>query len=220
MNRKHLRSLAAVQRGKKNARSLEQDLVHFGVIPPGTPRQAPIRAREDERADFQMHNSRLTLTGRNVDFADICGDMLGLEYTAECKARAARVVAAMGYGDPHKERTAQMMDGTPEEFFEFLHVEAGLMTNLWGELNTKLVLVKLSADRVRLQAERQSLVNRITDIALFVIRSKGFYKPGIIRPSQGRITIGGKDYAITPELTLTEEVMNTLKKRAGEEDGE
>ena len=119
MNRKHLRSLAAVRRSKKNARSLEQDLVHFGVLPPGTPRQAPTRTHEDERADFQMHNTRhgvsvLGLDARNVDFADVCGDMLNLQHTDEYKETAAKLDVSLAEVRKGRRERPDWLYGTSE----------------------------------------------------------------------------------------------------------
>lgn len=168
MNRKHLRSLAAVQRGKKNARSLE--VTHFGVGN-SEGRQVPIRTLEDQHADFHMHNTRLTFDSRRVagvnagdelnDF-DVLG--LGDLNSADPSVVLGELLAA---------RREELVNSTPEQFFWRLQRDVSAM------MDQVIIPIRYSHpaanedELANLMVARRKLSSQARDIVIFMMRARG-----------------------------------------------
>ena len=194
MNRKHLRSLAAVQRGKKNIRSMEEKAEIFGDAPleqmrvgpsvvlgkmPAGPHprfglidpelfKAPIKDASYSKAITEEWKRELLLKGPNPEEDDF--DVLGLgELEKYDPSKLVEELLA--------EQREMLVNSTPEQFFWRLQCDVSKMMDQAMQIGTSLHLAPEGYDLSKAQESRKKLNSQARDIVIFMMRARGMEVP-------------------------------------------
>ena len=228
MNRKHLRSLAAVQRGKKNVRSLEEKAEIFGDSPLETTNfnRHPDISRANPNAWFTALTSGKVLILEDNDRV--------LPEDQQTLLQAVRVRAIVGDDTPVKDPAKliddllttmrnEIVDSTPEQFFLRLQYDVSRMMDQAMELGSSIILAKTPARRDELQRIKKDLSDRARDIVIFMMPARGMEVPVPVEQVEvvdlsgfPRTGIPSKrDWIVGMDPALPDSVSKTIQRYVG-----